>query len=186
MNQFRQTIAVLHDAGVDFVVIGGLAITAHGSAHITYDLDISYSRSRENIERLVTALAPYHPRLRGAPPNLPLHLDAETVARGLNFTLDTDLGDIDLLGEVAGIGMYPAVQGSSIALEIFGYTCQVLSLEGLIRAKRAAGRARDLAALPELEARREIEIRLASASEQRKGQPGDAGRTKNEAEESNE
>ncbi len=186
MNQFQQTIAVLHDAGVDFVVIGGVAITAHGSAHITYDLDISYSRSRENIERLVKALAPYHPRLRGAPPNLPFHLDEETVTRGLNFTLDTDLGDTDLLGEVAGIGMYPAVLASSVELELFGYTCHVLSLEGLIRAKRAAGRPRDLAALPELEARREIEIRLASGSEQRKGQPEDAGRTKDEGEQPEE
>jgi len=186
VNQFQQTIGVLHDAGVDFVVIGGVAITAHGSAHITYDLDISYSRSRENIERLVKALAPYHPRLRGAPTNLPFHLDTGTVTRGLNFTLDTDLGDIDLLGEVAGIGMYPAVLASSIALEIFGYTCRVLSLEGLIRAKRAAGRPRDLAALPELEARREAEIRLDAASEQRNVQLEDAGRTKDEGEESNE
>jgi len=186
VNRFQQTIAVLHDAGVDFVVIGGLAITAHGSAHITYDLDISYSRSHENIERLVTALAPYHPRLRGAPPNLPFQLDADTLARGLNFTLDTDLGDIDLQGEVAGIGMYPAVLASSIALEIFAYTCHVLSLEGLIRAKRAAGRPQDLAALPELEARREIEVCLAGMSEVGKGEAEDACKTKDKAHEGQE
>jgi predicted nucleotidyltransferase len=186
VNKFQETIAVLNEAGVGFVVIGGVAITAHGSARITYDLDISYSRTRENIQRLVTALAPYHPRLRGAPDNLPFHFDAETVARGLNFTLETDLGDLDLLGEVVGIGMYPDVLASSVELEMFGYTCHVLSLEGLIRTKRAAGRPRDLAALPELEARREIEIGIAAASEQRKRGPEDAGRAEDEGDEAKE
>lgn len=175
MNQFQRTIVALQDAAVAFVVIGGAAMTVHGSAHITYDLDIAYSRSREDIERLVRALAPYRPRLRGAPSSLPFHWDAGTVARGLNFRLATDLGDIDLWGEVAGIGTHPDVLAASIALEIFRRPCHVLSLEGLIRAKRAAGRPRDLLALPELEALSEIEIHLAGERAARQGRPHQAG-----------
>jgi len=152
---------VLLDGGVEFVVIGGVAMYAHGSAHLTRDLDICYERSRENIERLATALSPYHARLRGVPADVPFHLDASTVTKGMNFTLITDLGDLDLIGEVAGLGQYSAVRDSSITLDLFGRSCRVLSLAGLIQAKRATGRGRDAAALPELEALRELACQTA-------------------------
>ena len=152
---------MLLDGGVEFVVIGGVAMYAHGSAHLTRDLDICYERSRENIERLATALSPYHARLRGVPADVPFHLDASTVTKGMNFTLITDLGDLDLIGEVAGLGQYSAVRDSSITLDLFGRSCRVLSLAGLIQAKRATGRGRDAAALPELEALRELACQTA-------------------------
>lgn len=157
MNYYQRTLTALGEAGVEFVVIGGVAITAHGSAYVTFDLDVCYERSRANIQRLVDALAPYHPRLRGAPPDLPFHFDAPTVSRGLNYTLTTDLGDLDLLGEVQGIGFYNDVLARSTTTELFGRTWHVLTLEGLIASKRAAGRPRDLAVIPELEALRELE-----------------------------
>ena len=152
---------MLLDGGVEFVVIGGVAMYAHGSAHLTRDLDICYERSRENIERLATAFSPYHARLRGVPADVPFHLDASTVTKGMNFTLITDLGDLDLIGEVAGLGQYSAVRDSSITLDLFGRSCRVLSLAGLIQAKRATGRGRDAAALPELEALRELACQTA-------------------------
>lgn len=96
-------------------------------------------------------MAPYHPRLRGAPENLPFHFDAATIKRGLNFTLMTDLGALDFLGEVTGVGGYSEVRKNSDVMALFDMDCPVLSLEGLIRAKRAAGRDRDLEILPELE-----------------------------------
>ena len=69
-----------------------------------YTLPIVYRRTPSNIERLADSLAPHHPYLRGAPPGLPFRLDSETIRRGLNFTLVTDLGDLDLLGEISGCG----------------------------------------------------------------------------------
>jgi len=64
------------------------------------------ARTNKNMERLAKALQPFHPVLRGAPPGLPFRCDAKTIASGLNFTLTTDLGDLDFLGEVAGLGFF--------------------------------------------------------------------------------
>ena len=154
---FEQVIAILAGAGVEFVVIGGVAMSAHGLARATVDLDVCYARSQENIRRLARTLAPYHPRLRGAPDGLPFSFDEKTIAAGLNFTLITDLGDVYVLGEVAGIGMYPAVFATSQEVEQpAGTKWRVLTLDGLIRSKRVAGRRRDLDVIPELEALREL------------------------------
>jgi hypothetical protein len=160
MNDFLRTLRVLCDAQVRFVVIGGAAASAHGFPHLTYDLDICYERGRDNIDRLAKALEPYHPRLRDAQDDLPFCFDAATIARGMNFTLTTDVGDIDLFGEVPAIGAYKDVHALSITLALFGFQCAVLSLEGLIRCKRAAARPKDLLALPEIEALREMETQV--------------------------
>jgi len=149
--QLEETLRALFDANVEFVLIGGAAMQLQGSAHLTEDLDFCYSRSAKNLERLARAMAPHHPRLRGAPENLPFRFDAATIKRGLNFTLMTDLGWIDFLGEVAGLGSYEDVKNKSEVMAILEMDCQVLSLEGLIRAKKATGRARDLEVLPELQ-----------------------------------
>jgi hypothetical protein len=149
---FATIIGVLADAGVEVVVIGGLAAQAHGSARITQDTDFIYRRTPENIDRLVRALAPHRPYLRGAPPGLPFRFDAPTVQRGLNFTLTTAIGDVDLLGEAAGIGGYDAVLSGTTKLSVFGRNVLVLDLPTLIRSKRAAGRPKDLEAIAELEA----------------------------------
>lgn len=152
MVDFATVIGVLADAGVEVVVIGGLAAQAHGSARITQDTDFIYRRTPENIDRLVRALAPHRPYLRGAPPGLPFRFDAATVQRGLNFTLTTAMGDVDLLGEAAGIGGYDEVLSGTITLSVFGRDVLVLDLPTLIRSKRAAGRPKDLEAIAELEA----------------------------------
>jgi hypothetical protein len=153
---FEQLLQTLHTAKVKFVLVGGLAMVAHGSAALTGDVDLCYARDQDNLERLAQALAPFHPRLRGAPPDLPFRLDVPTLRAGLNFTLTTDLADLDLLGEVLGLGGYEAVRGVSEGIELYGFPCSVLTLEGLVRAKRAAGRPKDLRALHELEALRAL------------------------------
>jgi len=151
MTDFPSIIPLLVNAKIEFVIIGGAAAIAHGSARLTEDLDIVYRRTGENIERLVQALAPYQPYLRGAPPGLPFKLDRATMQRGLNFTLTTSLGDIDLLGEIAGGGNYENLAPESIVLEIFGTECRCLNLEQLIHSKRAAGRPKDIESIAELE-----------------------------------
>ena len=102
--------------------------------------------------RVIRSLASHHPYLRGAPPGLPFQWDAATLARGLNFTLITDIGAIDLLGEIVGGGGYDALLSYAETLELFGLSCRCLSLERLIAVKRAAGRPKDLEVIAELEA----------------------------------
>ena len=157
MIDLEKALPLLAANDVLYVIVGGVAATAHGSSFLTTDLDICYARDSENLVRLAACLAPCRPRLRGAPPDLPFLWDSETLQRGLNFTLQTDLGDLDLLGEVAGVGNYSRVFEASVAMTLYGISCHVLSLQALITAKRTAGRARDLQVLPELEAIREAQ-----------------------------
>lgn len=140
MTDFGHLLRVLSAHDVRFVIIGGFAATAHGSAFLTVDLDIVYDRSPDNVERLAAALAPLSPYLRGAPRGLPFRLDVETIHNGLNFTLTTDAGDLDLLGEAVGGGSYPAILPRSEERDVLGCRCRFVDLETLIRLKRAAGR----------------------------------------------
>lgn len=152
MIDLEKVIPLLAESKVAFVIVGGVAAAVHGSAQVTFDLDICYARDASNLHRLVEALAPLHPRLRGAPGGLPFLWETETLRRGLNFTLLTDWGDLDLLDEIAGVGGYEQTLAASVPVALFGVTCAVLSLPALIGARRAAGRPRDLLSLPELEA----------------------------------
>ena len=107
------------------------------------------------MKKIVSALSQFNPHPRGFPENLPYIFDEITLQNATNFTFNTDLGDIDLLGEVAGIGDYEAVRKESTLTTLYECKVRVLTLEGLINAKRAAGRTKDLLVLPELEALRE-------------------------------
>lgn len=151
MIDFRKLLQLLTGHQVEFIIIGGVAAVIHGSSRLTQDLDILYRRTPDNLERLVQALAGQSPYLRGAPPGLPFQWSATTLRMGLNFTLDTSLGPLDLLGEVTGGGSYEALLDDAIEVEVFGLTCRCLDLTALIRTKRAAGRPKDLEAIAELE-----------------------------------
>jgi hypothetical protein len=144
-------LKLLIDGQVEFVVIGGLALRMHGSAHVTEDLDLCYRRSPVNCTRIAMAIAPIHPYMRGAPLGLPFHFDALTIQAGLNFTLTTDFGPVDFLGKVSGVGNYDQVLAVSVGRDLFGMSLQVLSIEGLIAAKKAANRAKDQGHILELE-----------------------------------
>jgi predicted nucleotidyltransferase len=152
MTKFRAVLETLVGGGVEFIVIGGAAALAHGTARLTLDIDVVYARDPPNIQRLAAALEPHHPYLRGAPLGLPFRFDAATISRGLNFTLTTDLGDVDLLGEIVGGGAFKDLLPASVELAPYGVRCRCLSLPALIRAKRAAGRPKDIEAIAELEA----------------------------------
>ena len=151
-TNFHELLQALVTANVEFIIIGGAAATAHGSARLTEDLDIVYRRTPENVGRIVAALLPYDPYLRGAPPGLPFKWDQRTISNGLNFTLISALGAIDLLGEITGGGNYDDLLPHSIKLQLFGLKSLCLGLERLIHVKRAAGRPKDFEAIAELEA----------------------------------
>jgi predicted nucleotidyltransferase len=152
MTDFRALISLLVNASIEFIIVGGAAATAHGSARLTEDLDIVYQRTPDNISRLVQALAPFAPYLRGAPPGLPFSCDARTISSGLNFTLTTTLGALDLLGEITGGGGYDELLPYSIQFKLYGVECACLGLERLIHVKRAAGRPKDFEVIAELQA----------------------------------
>jgi predicted nucleotidyltransferase len=151
MNNFEILLNALTSSGVSFVIVGGVAATVHGSARLTSDLDIVYDRSAANLERLVSALLPLEPYLRGAPAGLPFKFDPETIRRGLNFTLITTAGPLDLLGELTGVGTYRDVYEASADVPLYGSTYRCITLDALIVSKRAAGRTKDFEAVAELE-----------------------------------
>jgi hypothetical protein len=115
-------------------------------------VDVVYARDADNIYRLVEALRGWQPYLRGAPPGLPFRWDERTVAAGLNVTLTTARGDLDVLGEVTGGGTYETLLPFTQEVTAFGITCRVVTLERLLQLKRAAGRPKDLEAIAELQA----------------------------------
>jgi len=152
MSLLVEGIITLARHNVDFVVIGGMAIRSHGSSYLTQDLDVCYSRERENLKRIAEALAPLNPRPRGIPEDLPFVWDVATLYNGTNFTFDTDLGNIDLLGEVKGVGTFSDAVRDSVMIDVGGHKVNVLSIDGLIRAKTEAGREKDVPGLKELHA----------------------------------
>ena len=148
---YGRVLQVLAANDVRFILIGGLAAIVHGSPRLTLDVDVVYERTNDNIRKLADALRPYSPYMRGVPPGLPFIWDEQTIAMGLNFTLVTALGDLDLLGEVAGGGTYEKLLPHSSIAHAFGVELRCVNLDKLIHLKRAAGRAKDLMVLAELE-----------------------------------
>ena len=151
MTDFKALIGRLAQANVEFIIVGGVAAAAHGAVRTTLDLDLVYARTPENLQRLAVALRDLNPYPRGAPEGLPFRWDAKTLANGLNFTLRTVLGDLDLLGEITAGGGYEALAPHTVEVALFGFRCRCIALEELIRVKRAAGRPKDYEAIAELE-----------------------------------
>jgi predicted nucleotidyltransferase len=145
------------EAGVEFVIVGGVAIRSHGGNYITEDLDICYSRTNENLKRIAKVLLPLKPRPRDFPENLPYIFDWTTLQHGTNFTFETLMGDVDLLGEVKAVGNYDDLVRQSIPVDLDGHSTYILSIPALIIAKRAAGRPKDEAGLKVLEALNEAQ-----------------------------
>jgi len=146
----------LVDAGVDFVVIGGIAAIAHGSPQITQDLDISYAGDEENLERLAETLVALGARLRGVTDEVPFVPDGRTLRHTRVLTLDTLDGALDLLAEPDASGGYARLRANAIEAAVSGVTVRIAGLEDLIAMKKAAGRPKDRVYVEELEAIRRL------------------------------
>ena len=155
MVKLEIAIQSLADNDVEFVIVGEIACFIYGWKTITTKFEINYSEKDENLTKIVSALSRFNPRPRDFPNDLPYFFDERSLQNATNFTFETTIGDIDLLGEVAGVGTYSEVKKSSVIFELYERDVQVLSIDALIDAKRAAGRTKDLLVLPELEALRE-------------------------------
>jgi hypothetical protein len=151
MTELDVLLKLLVDSEAEFIVVGGVAALAHGAGRVTFDLDIVYRRSPENLTKLVTILKEFKPYPRGAPPGLPFLWDERTLTRGLNFTLRTLAGDIDLLGEITGGGDYEKLLPHTALMKPYGIPCRCLTVSKLIEVKIAAGRPKDYEAIAELE-----------------------------------
>ena len=151
-NFVKEIVERLQAGGVEFIVVGGVGAILQGATVNTMDLDICYRRTPQNIAHLVAALAPLNPRPRGFPPDLPFVFDERTVQLGSNFTLEIGPESLDLLGVMSAIGGYEQVIDGALDAQLDTLTVKTLSLEQLITTKTAAGRRKDLATIPELQA----------------------------------
>ena len=159
MSGIERLLKALADNQVKFIVVDAYAAIMQGSTLRTDDLDICYERTPENYRKIVRAIAPFKPRPRGLPENLKAPFDEQSLAQGTNFTLITDLGSLDLLGEMSGVGGYREIVSTAKLINLGRVSCQVASLDTIIRSKEAADRPKDRATLPELRALRTIQQR---------------------------
>lgn len=142
MQNLSELTRKLVEAQVEFVLIGGFAAVAHGATLVTRDVDICCRFSERNLNRLQKALSELHPAHRSRP-DLPLELTKEQCTRLKNLYLKTDLGVLDCLGEVLGIGDFESVLRQSVEVELPFGVCRILDIDGLIRAKEAMDRDHD-------------------------------------------
>ena len=150
---FRPTrlLRRLIEGGVDFVVIGGVAVIAQASPRLTMDLDICYAREAANLEALGAVLIAAGAKLRGVEEDLPFVPDARTLQRTTSLTLRTVDGDIDLLVEPSGCPRYEVLQANADRIEVEDFPVLVASVDDLISMKRAAGRPQGLIDIEALE-----------------------------------
>ena len=149
---FATILSGLRENEIRFVVVGGLAGTAHGSRRVTDDVDICYDAAVGNLEQLAALLTRWNAYPRGIEPGLPFFMDVRQFRITPIMTLTTREGFVDVLDAVKGVGGYTECRRRSVEIEAFEISFRVLDLPALIDAKRATGRAKDIDQLPELEA----------------------------------
>lgn len=145
-------LARLADAHVDFVVLGGIAVIAHGHVRTTTDLDVTYALDAANLGRLAGVLSAVGTRLRDIEEDLPFVADVRTLRQTSILTLSTDYGGLDLLVDPVGAPPYAQLSAHALTVDLDGRRFKVVSLADLRSMKRAAGRPQDLADLAALEA----------------------------------
>jgi len=151
-SSFYDLLERLVKAKVNFVIVGGFAGWIYGSTYVTQDIDICCDMSCENLMRLQKALKDLHPVHRLTPKRIKFSLTKENCGKFLNLYLDTDIGRLDCLGSISGIGDYKVVKKASRMIKTEAMKLRVLSLDALIKSKKAINRPRDRQAILELEA----------------------------------
>ena len=151
-SNFVCLIERLVKADVDFVIIGGFAGVVHGCTYVTQDIDICCDFSADNLLRLQKAVSTFHPVHRMTPNRQKFQLTEKNCTTFKNLYLDTDIGQLDCISFVDGIGDYQKVKRASTLIEVEDMQLYVLSLKALIEAKKVMNRPRDRQALIQLEA----------------------------------
>jgi len=151
-DAFRDMLTRLIETQVDFVLVGGFAGVVHGCSCVTQDIDICCDFSPENLLALQKAVSNLHPVHRMTPARKRLNLTEQTCSQFKNLYLDTDIGQLDCLSFIDGLGDYQTVKQASELIKIKDVSLRILSLDGLIKAKKAMNRPRDRQVIFELEA----------------------------------
>ena len=149
-------VQALVDGGVDFVIVGGVAVVLQAMPRFTKDLDICYSTADDNLDALGSVLVGLAARLRGIPEVAAFVPDARTLRQTQTMCLTTPRGDVDLLVDPDGAPDYGTLRERASVMELSGRTVRVASIEDMLAMKRAAGRPQDLADIESLEVAREI------------------------------
>jgi predicted nucleotidyltransferase len=149
----------LTDGGVDYVVIGGVAVAMQGYGRATKDLDITYATHPANLEALGAVLIAAGARLRGVPEDVPFVPDGRTLRHTQILTLDTVDGGLDLLVDPSGAPPYKTLHSRSELVDYEGLQIRIVGLEDLLSMKRAARRPQDLADVEALETARRLQRR---------------------------
>ncbi len=152
MQNFGQLLQRLTDAGLEFVLVGGFAAVSHGSFQLTRDVDICAVLTEENVAKLRQALGDWNPRHRMTPQKLSFLLYPPAGEMINNLYLQTDMGMVDILTSIKGVGDYARLNATAEELEVDGQKVRVISLGDLITAKEAMGREKDLLTAKELRA----------------------------------
>jgi hypothetical protein len=152
MDQLTEILRRLHNGGVEFSLIGGFASRHHGVTLVTEDVEVCARFTPENLRRIESSFRDVHPRHRLTANKLPLELTDRLCAGLKNLYLKTDIGVLDCLSEVAGIGDFDAVLAESELADFPFGRCYVLKIAALIRAKQAVGRPHDIIAVKQLAA----------------------------------
>lgn len=150
---FRPTTLLgrLVEAGVDFVIVGGIAVVLQALPRFTKDLDLCYATDGDNLDRLGAVLGAVHARLRGPDEDPPFVADAGTLRQTQILTLITDDGDVDLLVDPPGAPPYPRLRAGADRMEVAGVEVLVASIADLVAMKRAAAGPQDLIDVEALE-----------------------------------
>ena len=151
MESLTEILKRLHDAKVEFSLIGGLASRHYGVTLVTEDVDICARFTPENLRRIESAFKDFHPRHRLTANKLPLELTDELCGSLKNIYLTTDMGILDCLSHVAGVGDFDAVLKQSDLKEFPFGRCYILKIDALIQAKQAVGRPHDLITVGQLQ-----------------------------------
>lgn len=152
MTELNQLLQRLADAKIDFVIVGGFAAMLHGSSLLTRDLDVCAILTAENLDKLREVFRELHPVHRMTLQRLSFLDNPDPGVPLNNLYLQTDLGPLDLLSTITGVGDFERVRSAAIQVELFGQTVDVMAIEDLIQAKQAIGREKDWLAVKELRA----------------------------------
>jgi predicted nucleotidyltransferase len=150
-TDFKTLLSKLSENNFEFILIGGFAASVYGSSYVTHDLDVCAVLTPGNIEKLRELLADVHPKHR-ITAKKPSFLEVPDQLEGINnLYLETDIGVLDLISDVVGVGDFSELSKNAIELKIFGHSCKVISLDDLIKAKTTLKRPKDILVAEELE-----------------------------------
>ena len=143
LEQLKEAVRAFHQAEIEFILIGGLAMISHGANTLTQDVDLAYALDPQNLERLAAFLPTIHARVLGRPANDNFVITPSTLAGVKFLNLYTSLGEVDIMRTIPGVDSFEDLQERAVPMDLGSFIVRVASLDDLIAMKRAANRPKD-------------------------------------------